>query len=260
MSSKRYGPWALIGAGLLCVSAAWVGAQEPADEEPAAWVCPPCGCASDDDVHASAGNCASCGMELVDAKSIPVVAILLFEGVDLFSAAAPARVFENHARVLTVADTLDPIDTRSMGEIVPETTFEALPRCDVLVLPSGYGALQAGDDELVSAWVARAVGGARHVIPVELGGVILAKCGAVEPLVLALSPRHAEHVGAEHLAGATTDTVNPIHDGGKVVAVRGGTHATLAACRVLERVCGQEAARRVATELGIPLEEAGAGK
>jgi cyclohexyl-isocyanide hydratase len=263
MSWKRSSWSVLVGAaGLVSVVAAWGGAhqsQEQKGQAPVGWVCPPCGCETDEEVRASTGNCSSCGMGLVDAASVPVVAILLFEGVDLFSAAAPASVFENTARVLTVADTDDPIATRSLGEIVPETTFAELPRCDVLILPSGYGTLAAANDALVAGWVKRAVSGARHVIPVGLGGVILAKCGGEKPLTLPFSAHSAEHVGAENLAGATVDTTNAVVDQGKVVAARDGTAAVLAACRVLERVSGRETAQRVADELGVVL-EAGAAR
>jgi cyclohexyl-isocyanide hydratase len=199
-------------------------------------------------------------MELVDARSVPVVAVLLFEGVDLFSAAGPASVFENTARVLTVADSTDPIQTRNLGEIVPETTLAELPRCDVLILPSGWGALQAGDDELVARWVAGATASARHVIPVGLGGVILAKSRALETLTLPFTAHSAEHVGQQHLAGAKVDTANALVDQGKVVAARGGTEAVGAALRVLARLSGDEHARQVAEDLGLEPPRAGTGR
>jgi len=256
--------WVRIGlAGLasIVVWGGWVGArpQEPAAKAPAGWVCPPCGCDSDEEVRAATGNCNSCGMALVDAASVPLVVVLLFEGVDLFSVAAPAAVFAHTARVVTVADTKDPIRTAGLGEIVPERTLAEVPTPDVLILPSGFGALQAAEDELVCKWVARAVQGARHVVPVSIGGVLLAKCGAVESLTLALPAESARHAGPI-LAGVTIDTEHGIHEAGKVIAARDATQAVLAACRVLAKISGREAAQNVAADLGIDFASVGAGK
>src|SRR5215210_4084476 len=114
-----------------------------------AWVCPMP--EHSEEIHAAAGTCPKCGMELITKKesdrrnaSRRDVAILLFEGVQIIDYTGPYEVFghgwANGApafRIYTVAEKAAPITTNMGMSVNPRYTFADAPKPDILILPGG---------------------------------------------------------------------------------------------------------------------------
>lgn len=77
------------------------------------------------------------------------VGIFLFNEVEVLDFAGPFEVFslarqqgsdERAFRVCTIARVSAPIRARNGLTVLPEFTFETVPRLDLLIIPGGYGA------------------------------------------------------------------------------------------------------------------------
>lgn len=74
-----------------------------------------------------------------------VIAIPIYEGVDLMDVAAPYEIFnwmaarwkERKVRVHLVAEQKNAVSTRDGLQLTPQKTFKAVPRVDLLWIPGG---------------------------------------------------------------------------------------------------------------------------
>ncbi len=77
--------------------------------------------------------------------SLPIIGLLMYNGVLTTEVTATADVFTKHTEagkqlfnVITIAETSDPIVSEEGLKIVPDYTFENCPKLDVLFVPSAY--------------------------------------------------------------------------------------------------------------------------
>lgn len=77
--------------------------------------------------------------------SLPIIGLLMYNGVLTTEVTATADVFTKHTEsgkqlfnVITIAETSEPIISEEGLKIVPDFTFENCPKLDVLFVPSAY--------------------------------------------------------------------------------------------------------------------------
>ena len=78
-------------------------------------------------------------------KGLPVIGLLMYDGVLTTEVTAPLDVFTKHTEdgkklfnVITVAETLNAITSEEGLIMLPDHTFENCPELDVLFVPSAY--------------------------------------------------------------------------------------------------------------------------
>jgi copper(I)-binding protein/putative intracellular protease/amidase len=161
----------------------------PAEE----YVCPPCGCGSDDKVYDKPGFCPTCGMDLV-VKGAPATvrqalpaaskkaAILLFDGVEIIDYTGPYEVFGGSGiQVFTIAASSSPITTSMGMRVIPHYSLDDAPPADILLIPGG-GVSATQDDPRVLKWIQERSKRAEYVMSVCNGAFILAKTGLLDGL------------------------------------------------------------------------------
>jgi len=157
------------------------------------FVCPPCGCGRDNEVHDKAGTCPACGMALVErggeaARPAPQrpqarrrnAAILLFPGVQIIDYTGPYEVFGQAGfNVFTVAEKPDMLTTAMGMKVTPNYTLEDAPTADVLVIPGG-DVTATQENARIIKWIQEESKNAEHVLSVCNGAYILAKTGLLD--------------------------------------------------------------------------------
>ena len=182
-------------------------------------------------------------------KTVRTVAILLFEGVELLDFAGPAEVFivaaEGKAfRVVTVAETTEPLKTMGGVTVKPDFTFEKAPTADIVVVPGGNtGAVGKAGRE----WLKKASADAEVTLSVCFGAFLLADVGLLDGVEAT-----THHWAVERLKVAAPKckvvTGKRFVDSGKVVTTAGVTAGIDGALHVVERLLGKEAVRWTAEE------------
>ena len=157
------------------------------------YVCPPCGCGSDEKVYDKPGFCPVCGMALIIKGSVAAtaatpaeaarkVAILIFDGVQIIDYTGPYEVFGGAGlQVFTVATSASRITTNMGMKVTPDYALDDAPLADVLLIPGG-GVINTQQDPRVLKWIQERSKKAQYVISVCNGAYILAKTGLLDGL------------------------------------------------------------------------------
>ncbi len=167
-------------------------AQNPTAKE---YVCPPCGCDSDNHTFDKPGTCTSCSMQLVEkgseaARPAPQgpqqarkrAAILIFNGVQIIDYSGPYEVFgQAGLEVFTVAAGPAMITTAMGMKVTPSYTLDDAPAAEVLIIPGG-GVRATQEDPRVIKWIQDRSNPAEYVLSVCNGAYILAKTGLLDGL------------------------------------------------------------------------------
>jgi transcriptional regulator GlxA family with amidase domain len=187
--------------------------------------------------------------QVQEDKKLRIVAVLLFEGVELLDVAGPAEVFiiaeEGKAfRVITVAASTAPIKTMGGVRITPDYDYTNCPRADILVIPGG-DMRNVGDDGIT--WIRSAADKADIVLSVCMGAFLLARAGLLD------GTRATTHSwGLERLKTAAPHctVVEGVRfvDNGKIITTAGVTAGIDGALHIVARLLGADAARWAAEE------------
>lgn len=126
-----------LAAILLIASAAFAGGPghcyDPSAR--AGYVCTTDACAGKGTVAQKNGACRECGQKLAHVKELTHVAIVLYDGVDLFDVSGPGEAFANAGGFYVYTITASGKAIRSGGlEIAPDYGIQDCPWPDVLVV------------------------------------------------------------------------------------------------------------------------------
>jgi copper(I)-binding protein/putative intracellular protease/amidase len=171
------------------------GATSILEESAAEYVCPPCGCGKDNEVHDKPGFCTVCGMPLIvkggaaaappPAEPAPPrkkAAILIFDGVQIIDYTGPYEVFgQAGLDVFTVATKSQMITTAMGMKVTPQHALADAPAVDVLIIPGGNVSQSQQDPEVIK-WIQERSKQAEYVLSVCNGAYILAKTGLLDGL------------------------------------------------------------------------------
>lgn len=223
------------------------------------WICPMGEMHTE--VHAAAGTCPRCGMQLVAKADFDRrmaarrdVAILLFEGVQIIDYTGPYEVFgqawtpDGQAfRIYTVAEKAGPLQTNMGMTVVPRYTFADAPKPDVLILPGG-GVPPHLENPAVMRWVKEASRDAEVVLSVCNGAFFLAKTGLLDGLE---ATTFAGLIDDLREAAPKTRIVSDKRfvDNGKIVTTAGLSSGIDGSLHVIEKLLGKGYAQRIALNL-----------
>ncbi len=237
----------------------------PPDSENEVWVCPPCSGGCDEKTYDKAGECPTCGMQLVKksaadqmrqaAAEKPLrLAVLLFEGVQIIDYTGPWEVFghasvHNHRafEIYSVAQAPGPLTTSMGMSVNPKYTFANAPAPDVILLPGGNVQPQLSNAAVI-AWIQDASRNARVVFSVCNGAFFLAKAGLLD----GLEATTFAHLIPELKAAAPKARIvsdRRFVDNGKIVTAAGLSSGIDGALHVIEKLFGRGHAEVVATSL-----------
>ena len=159
---------------LLTTSAAFAGGPghcyDPSTR--AGYVCASDACVGNAATTKTSGSCKACGQKLAEVKSLTHVAVVLYDGVDLFDVAGPSKAFANAGGYYVYTVTEEGNAIRSGGlEVAPDFSIHECPWPDVLVV-AGKGA-----PDMMRNWIELVGKDADYVL--KTGGVTSGIDGAL---------------------------------------------------------------------------------
>jgi transcriptional regulator GlxA family with amidase domain len=198
-------------------------------------------------------SCHSPTVQEVAAGAAParerLVAILVYEGVELLDFSGPGEVFAaahdasgNTFRACTVAKTKAPVRSQGFVTVTPEYSIADCPAPDIVVVPGG--SIPDEDPEL-QRWVKRCAESSELVMSVCNGAFLLAEAGLLDG-----KEATTHHGSLQGLTGRYPKvrvlTNRRFVDSGPVMTCAGVSAGIDGALHVVERLLGAEAARRTA--------------
>lgn len=183
---------------------------------------------------------------MTDAELIRIN-LLLFPGVTQLDLTGPYEVLVRMpgAKIELVGATIDPVISDRGLAIIPTTTIEAAPACDLLVVPGGPGTDDAILDEQWVNFVRDQAAKARWIFGICTGSLLLGAAGLLQ------GRRSGGHWLARDLLtqfGATVVDDRMVVDGN--IFTSGGVTAGIdMAFRVVAEIAGEEAAKRIQLQI-----------
>lgn len=215
------------------------------------YICAPCGCACDDSLFTSAGNCPCCNMRLLLKSDVRKVAVLIFDGVEVLDFTGPLDVFVaggGYFNVFTVSPDSLPISTgRGTMRVSATYRLDNCPNPDILVIPGGH----VGDmmeNEKVLSFIKEKSKTAEVVMSVCSGSFILAEAGLLDGLN---ATAHESDVDELESIAKTFKVVRGQRyvDNGKIICAGGVSSGIDAALYLIERLHDKELADQTAQYL-----------
>jgi transcriptional regulator GlxA family with amidase domain len=137
------------------------------------------------------------------------VQVLVFDDVEVLDFAGPFEVFGVTGlqsgpapfRVETVGLSNAPVRARGGLVVQPSLSIENVCRCDVLILPGGFGTRREMHNASLLDWIRRQVEGAEAVLSICTGALLLARAGLLDNL-----DATTHHVAFDELTEASPST------------------------------------------------------
>jgi transcriptional regulator GlxA family with amidase domain len=179
------------------------------------------------------------------------IAIVVFDGAEELDFAGPwevltswAREVASDAEVLLVAESPDPVRAANGMRVLPDTTWDAVGRVDVLLLPGGRGTRALVEDTALHQRLRELAAGGTLMTSVCTGSLVYAAAG-----LLRGRPATTHWSTLDRLATLDeTIEVRPddrFVDDGDVVAAAGVSAGIDMALHLVARLDSTDAARRV---------------
>ena len=111
------------------------------------------------------------------------LAVFIFPGIqtlDLFGPIELLGGFFDQINIVLVAETTDAVPTRHGQRIVPDATIDDGTTYDLLLVPGGDSAIDAGRRDAVTQWIRDVSEGAELVMSVCTGSILLAMAGVLD--------------------------------------------------------------------------------
>src|SRR6476620_9005327 len=129
-------------------------------------------------------NTADAQINNQSPKTIPNVAILIWNGVQIIDYTGPYEVLGSWHRhnVYTVAEATEPITTNMGMRVTPNYSCETQPKPDVLIIPGGGVWTEKGplNNARIIRWIQDNAKDAKYVLSVCGGALLLAKAGLLD--------------------------------------------------------------------------------
>jgi transcriptional regulator GlxA family with amidase domain len=176
------------------------------------------------------------------------VGILIFPDVELLDFAGPHEAFsaagtydEPLFDVFTVAERPGELLSRNGLRVVPDYTFEDVPKIDILVVPGGRGTRREIDNPRLIEWIRAVAGETQLTTSVCTGSFLVAKAGLLD------GARATTHWGSiermrEMFPG--TEVLEGVRwvDDDAIITSAGVSAGIDMSLHAIERLCGPEAA------------------
>ncbi len=113
-------------------------------------------------------------------KTLAVFIFPKIQTLDLFGPIEMLGGFRDQIKIKLVAETSDPISTIHGQRILPDATIEEGPNYDLLLVPGGDAAIDAGRRESATRWIRATSAEAELVMSVCTGSILLAMTGVLD--------------------------------------------------------------------------------
>ena len=113
-------------------------------------------------------------------KSLAVFIFPEIQTLDLFGPIELLGGFRDKIELTLVAETPDPVPTRHGQRILPDATISDGTGYDLLLVPGGDSAIEAGKREAATRWIRQASDDAELVMSVCTGSILLAMSGVLD--------------------------------------------------------------------------------
>jgi len=185
-------------------------------------------------------------------------AIALFDEVELLDVTGPMSVLSGAGRqwnfqpfkIDLVASAVGPVSTRS--ELALQATHSNAQHtgAECLIIPGGYGARRAAENEDFLSWVRQAASSAEFVAAIGNGVWILAKAGLLDEQEIAVSVDLAAEISAAYPA-ARPNMRASLCTSGKFLSARASALGLDLSCEIVSRCFGKKLASGLSASLGI---------
>jgi transcriptional regulator GlxA family with amidase domain len=185
-------------------------------------------------------------------------AIALFDEVELLDVTGPVSVLSSAGRqwnfqpfkIDFVASDVGPVTTRSALSLNATHSWSAHSGAECLLIPGGYGALRAAEDEQLLAWLRRSAAQAELVGAIGNGVWLLAKAGLLDQVQVAASADLAPEITAL-CPSAEPNSRESVCVSGKVLSARASALSLDLSCEIVARCFGKKLASGLSATLGI---------
>lgn len=168
-----------------------------------------------------------------------------------FEALTLARDYgEKDLRLLTVAESTEPVSLRGGLRVVPDCSFEDVPQLDVIVVPGGPGTRDEAAWTAVVAWLSEQVA-APLTTSVCTGSFLLGRAGILDGRAATTHHSRFDEFRTEFL---TVDlrVDERVVDEGSVITAGGVTSGIDLGLHLIERFFGPELRNEVADVMEYP--------
>jgi transcriptional regulator GlxA family with amidase domain len=185
-------------------------------------------------------------------------AIAVFDEVELLDVTGPMSVLSSAGRqwnfqpfkIDLVARAAGPVTTRSQLELQAKRDFATHSGAECLIIPGGYGARRAAEDNALLAWLRSAFERAELVAAIGNGAWILAKAGLLDGQEIATSPELGREI-AELCPSARPNPRDAVATSGKLLSARASALGLDLSCEIVARCFGKKLASGLSASLGI---------
>lgn len=182
------------------------------------------------------------------------VAILVYDDVELLDFAGPGEVFQQAeykgrkaCNVYTVAVGKKEIVSQQFLKVCARYSIDDSPMPDILVIPGGNSAAQAGNDKLI-AWISKVNQQAAHMLSVCNGVRLLAKTGALDGKTATSHYRAVDNLARE-FPKVEMIRGKRFVDNGRIITTEGVSAGIDGSLYLLSKIFNKETAEAVATQM-----------
>jgi transcriptional regulator GlxA family with amidase domain len=184
---------------------------------------------------------------------------LLFDEVELWDVAAVMQVASlagrhwnwRPFRLLPTALEAGLIETRSQLRLEAPLALADCPAPEILLVPGGYGARRAAEDERITAWCKAVWPKAELTLAIGAGVMVLGAAGLLDGAEVAAASDAREWLSAALPATRFTESDGIVESAsGKLLTVAGGSQGMELGLAVVARFLGARAASTLRTSLG----------
>jgi len=113
-------------------------------------------------------------------KTIAAFAFHGFETLDYFGPIEMLGGFDGQSKIITVAQTMDPVASVHGQRIIPDAALADSDSYDLILIPGGDAALNLLDEQPLLNWITRASANAECVLAVCTGTILLGASGVLD--------------------------------------------------------------------------------
>ncbi|HEX7453969.1 MAG TPA: DJ-1/PfpI family protein [Polyangiaceae bacterium] len=185
-------------------------------------------------------------------------AVVLFDEVELLDVTGPISVLSSAGRqwnfqpfkIDLVASGVGPVTTRSALTLHATHSWASHSGAECLLVPGGYGALRAAENEELLAWLRRTAAEAELIGAIGNGVWLLAKAGLLDQVQVAARVDLASEIAAL-CPSAEPNSQDPLCISGKVLSARASALSLDLSCEIVARCFGKKLASGLSAALGI---------
>ena len=198
------------------------------------------------------------------------VGILIFGDVEVLDFCGPFEVFsvtrlDSQSRreqpspfdVRLVAKTKEAVTTAGGMRVMPDHSFADCPALDILVVPGGWGARAAMNDDAVLGFIRSRSSKVETLASVCTGALLLGKAGLLDGSRATTHWLTLDYM-QELLPNVTVDRESHVVDHGHVITSAGISAGIDMALRIVANHLGEDIARETARHMEYPYPESNA--